>query len=108
MAERDQLVGALRRKDTGDARRAEHVALLGVAGQHRVQRLFLHDDPTLGNGDALGRALGRYVDHTGLAAASEMGEFSRADHVTRPRARDALLAAPAARASPPPRRAGAS
>ena len=32
VAERDQLVGALGRHDAGDARGADHVALLGVAG----------------------------------------------------------------------------
>ena len=39
MAERDQLVRLLRRHDAGDARGAEHVALLGVAREHEVERL---------------------------------------------------------------------
>jgi hypothetical protein len=44
MAERDQFGGFLRRHDAGDARRTEHVALLGVARKHEVERLALHDD----------------------------------------------------------------
>ena len=43
MAERDQFVRALGRHDAGDARGAEHVALLGVALAHDVERLRLHD-----------------------------------------------------------------
>ena len=39
MAERDQLVRALGRHDAGDAGGAEHVALLGVAVEHDVERL---------------------------------------------------------------------
>ena len=38
MAERDQFVGALGRHDAGDARGAEDVALLGVAGEDQLER----------------------------------------------------------------------
>src|SRR5262245_24635800 len=39
MAERNKFMRALGGKDAGDPRRAEHVALLGVAREHRLQRL---------------------------------------------------------------------
>jgi len=35
MAERDQLVGAFTAMDAGDAGGAQHIALLGIAGQHQ-------------------------------------------------------------------------
>ena len=53
-------------------RGAEHVALLGVAGEHEVERLWRHDDAAFGDRDALGRGLGRDIDHARLAALVEM------------------------------------
>jgi hypothetical protein len=47
MAERDQLRCALCRHDAGDARRAEHVALLGVAGARSLERRLAHHDADL-------------------------------------------------------------
>ncbi len=59
MTERDQLVRLLGRHDAGDAGGAEHVALLGVAFEHEVERLHRHHHAALGDRLALGRRLGR-------------------------------------------------
>ncbi len=59
MAERDQLVRALRRHDAGEPRRAEHVALLGVALADQGHGLGRHDDAALGAGGAGGDGLRR-------------------------------------------------
>src|SRR5262249_5249068 len=53
MAERDELMRALRREDAGDARRAEHVALPGVASEHGIERLGQHHHAALGDRHAL-------------------------------------------------------
>ena len=74
MAERDQFVRALGRHDAGEARGAEHVALLGVALADDAQGLRVHDDAALGAGDALGHRLVGDVDHVGRAARVEMAE----------------------------------
>ena len=76
MAERDQFVRLLRRHDAGDARGAEHVALLGVALEHEIERLRAHHHAAFRDGDALGRGLVRHVHHAGFAALAEMGESS--------------------------------
>ena len=73
MAERDQLVRLLRRHDAGDAGGAEHVAFLGVAREHEVERLCGHHHAAFGHGDALGRGLRRDVDHARLAAVGRDG-----------------------------------
>ncbi len=92
MAERDQLVRLLRRHDAGDARRAEHVALLGVAAQDEVERRRRHHDAALRHRDAIGHRLVRHVDHPRLAAAAEMGELLRAAMITPRRERRGHLA----------------
>src|SRR5882757_6311595 len=77
MAERDQFAGALGRHDAGDARGAEHVALLGIAGQHQIECFRAHHHAAFGDRDALGRGLVRYVDHAGLPAFADVREGFR-------------------------------
>src|SRR5439155_27024997 len=76
MAERDQLVRTLGRHDAGKPRRAEHVALLGVALEHEVERRLRHPHAAFGHGNTLGRGFLRDVDHACLARLTEMGKFS--------------------------------
>src|SRR3954454_6532913 len=96
MAERDQFAGAFGRHDAGDARRAQHVALFGVAGEHELERLRAHHDAPLGDRDPLGRGFLRNIDHTGLPASADVREcfrhYSAAD-IRRSRASSALVAA---------------
>jgi hypothetical protein len=80
MAQRDQFVGALRRHDAGEPRDAEHVALLGVALEHQIERLFRHQHAALSDRDAFGGGLGRDIDHAGLARLAEMGELLAQSH----------------------------
>src|SRR5262249_58101104 len=84
-AERDQLVGLFAGENAGDARGAEHVALLGVALEHQIERRWRHHDAAFGDRDPLGCALRRHVDHARLAAPGEMGEPAGALHKTTPR-----------------------
>ena len=74
VAERDQLVGLLRRHDPRDPGGAEYVAFLGVAGEGEPQRFGAHDDAALRDGDALRRGLGRNIDHIRLAGGREVRE----------------------------------
>ena len=98
MAERDQLVRLLGRHDAGDPRGAEHVALLGVAREHEVERLWRHHDAAFGDGDALGRGLRRHVDHARFAAFAEMGELARRAPSSTPRRRSCAARAAMQRA----------
>ena len=77
VAERDQLVRLLGRHDAGDARGAEHVALLGVAVEDHVQRLGPHRDKALGDRRARRLCLVADIDHVGFALRAEMGEGAR-------------------------------
>ena len=74
MAQRDQFRGALCRHDAGDARGAEHVALLGIAGDDQLERRLAHDDAAFGHRDAFGRGLFRDVDHPRFAPGVDVGE----------------------------------
>src|SRR5262252_5742259 len=74
MAKRNEFVGLFRRHDAGDAGGAEHVALLGIARNDEVERGGAHAHEAGGDRDAFGRGLWRYIDHTGSAAAIDMGE----------------------------------
>ena len=75
MAERDQLMRALGRHDAGDAGGAEHVALLGVALEHEIERLLRHHDAALGDRDALGAAL---ADTSTMRASPPLPRWVRA------------------------------
>src|SRR5260370_12665085 len=87
MTEPDQLMRALCRHDAGDAGSAEHVALLRVACEHQVERLWRHHDAALRYGLALARHLRRHVDHARLAASTQMAQLGRAHHRFTPRRR---------------------
>src|SRR5262245_11169059 len=82
MAQRDQLVRALARHDAGDAGGAQHVAFLGVTGQHEVERLRRHDHAAFRHCLALGRGLRRHVDHARLAALVEVTQLASVAHLT--------------------------
>ena len=73
--------------DAGDPCRAEHVALLGVAGENHGQRLGAHGDETLGDRGALRLGFVADIDHVGLAVRADMGEAGR--HRLRPAPRPA-------------------
>ena len=68
-------MGALGRHDAGQARRAQHVALHGIAGEHQIERLLAHDDAAFRNGKPFGRALGGDIDHARLPTLIDMGEL---------------------------------
>jgi hypothetical protein len=55
-----------------DARDAEHVALLRVPAFDQRERRRQHADHAAGAGDAVRLALGRDIDHVGLAVRVEM------------------------------------
>ena len=74
MAQRNQVTGLLGRHDAGDARDAQHVALLGRAALDDGQGFGLHGDAALGDRDAVGCGLGADIDHVGLALGIEVGE----------------------------------
>ena len=67
MAERDQLVRPLGGHDAGDPRGADHVALLGIAGEDQVERLPRHHDRAARRGGARGDRLVADIDHVGAA-----------------------------------------
>ncbi len=92
MAERDQLVRSLGRHRPGDAGSTEHVTLLGVARQHEIESLRRHHHAALSDGLALGRRLGRHIDHARFPATVEMTELRRARHRSLRGAEAALLA----------------
>ena len=77
MAERNELGGLLGRHDAGDPRRADDVALLGVAGKDRGQRRRGHAHPSLGDRDPVRRRLVRHVDHPRFAVGANMGQRLR-------------------------------
>ena len=56
-------------------RRAQHVALQGIARDDQVERLLAHEHAAFRDGYAFGQGLGGDVDHAGLAALVDMGEF---------------------------------
>ena len=74
MAQRDQIRGAFRRHDAGDARGSQHVALLGIAGNDQIERRLAHDDAAFRDRYTLGGRFGRDVDHAGLTPGVDMGE----------------------------------
>ena len=67
MAHGNNIARALDGHDARDARAGEHVALFGAALQHHGLRLGVHEDGTLGDGDAMGLGLVGHVDHAYLA-----------------------------------------
>jgi hypothetical protein len=74
VAQRDQVGRALGALDGGDARDADHVALLRLAAGHQRQRGRQHADAAGGAGHAVGLGLGRHVHHVGLALGVEVGQ----------------------------------
>jgi hypothetical protein len=74
VAQRHQVGGALGALDGGDARHADHVALLRLARGHQREGGRLHADEAGGARHAVRLGLGRDVDHVGLALGVEMGE----------------------------------
>ena len=74
VAERDQLAGALGGLDRGDARDAEHVALLRAAGFHHREGVGEHHDAAGGDRHAAAFGLCADVDHVGLAVGVEVGQ----------------------------------
>ena len=66
----------LGRHDAGNARRAQNVALLGVAREDGQQRLGLHDNLAFGDRGACRLGLAADIHHVGLAVGPEMGEVS--------------------------------
>ena len=64
----------LGRHDAGDARRAQHVALLGVAVEDHLQRLRPHRHEALGDRRALVSALSPTSTISRFARRAEMGE----------------------------------
>ena len=74
VAERDEIGGALRRHDTGDARHGEHIALGNGLIADGGKRGSIDGDMPLGHGFAPGCRLGRDIDHAGGALVVEMGE----------------------------------
>ena len=75
MAERDQVGRALGRLDRGDARDAQHVALLRAARAHQRERLRLHRDAADGTGHAVRDLLASHVDHVRLPGLVEVGKM---------------------------------
>src|ERR1700752_3840521 len=78
MAERDQLVRLLRRHDAGDARGAQHVALLGVALEDKVESLARHHHAAFRDCDPFGCGFVGHIDHAGFAALADVGELRHA------------------------------
>lgn len=76
VAKWDEFGGAFRAQDGGDARDAQHISLLGVAGFYGGQGVCLHTDAATGDGDAFGFRLVSDIDHVRLAAGIEMGKFA--------------------------------
>ena len=72
MAQWNQLAGFLGRLNAGDARNAQHVALLGGAGLDDRQRGGQHLDAAGGDRYPAGRGLAANVDHVGLALCIEV------------------------------------
>src|SRR3989440_161719 len=97
VAERDQLVRLLRRHDAGDACGTKHVALLGIAFEHEIERLTRHQHAALGHRDAFGGSFRGHIHHAGLAALADVRESSchylAADIRAGLRASSALVAA---------------
>src|SRR5262249_9247257 len=76
VTKRDEFVRALCRLDAGDPRRAQNVALLGIALANNGKRLWRHDDTALGRRDPFGRGLAGDIDHRGFASTTEVTEFA--------------------------------
>ncbi|MNR11302.1 hypothetical protein D3C85_1275950 [compost metagenome] len=74
MAQRDQLVGLLRRHDPGHPGHGENVALGMVASDDQLEGLRLHAHQCLGTGFAAGGGLVGDVDHVGPPLGIEMGQ----------------------------------
>ena len=74
VAQRDQLAGSLRGLDRGDARDADHVALLRMSAGDHLEGRRLHQDAAGGDRHPAGLGLGADVDHVGLAGGIEMGK----------------------------------
>jgi hypothetical protein len=66
---------ALCRHDARNPRRAQHVALFGVTGEHEFERLVAHDHAAFGDRDAIGRGFRRNIDHACGTVLAEMREL---------------------------------
>ena len=75
MAHGDDVARAFDGHDARHACAGEHVALLGAVLQHHGLRLRMHEDGTLGNGDAVRLGLVGYVDHAHLALGVHVRQF---------------------------------
>ncbi len=73
MAQRYQLVGALGRLNTGDARRGQHITLGQGTVRQQLKRLSAHHDSSRGNGLSACLSLVANIDHVGFALGIEVG-----------------------------------
>lgn len=67
MAHGDDVARAFDGHDARHARAGKHVALFGAVLQHHGLRLGMHEDGTLGDGNAMGLGLVGHVNHAYLA-----------------------------------------
>ena len=77
VAQRHQVRRPLRALDGGEARHAEHIALLRRAVAYQRERGRGHADAAAGTRHAAGFGLCADVDHVGLAACVEVAEWRR-------------------------------
>jgi hypothetical protein len=74
VAQWNEFGNALGRKDSGDPRGGEHVALRGVSACEACERRLLHADARGGHGAPRRLFLRAHGDHMRLALAVEVGE----------------------------------
>ena len=75
MAQRDQIAGALGRHDSGDARNAEHIALLVGTGRDHGVSLWQHANNPRGDRHPMGHILVTHIDHVGVPGLIEVRKF---------------------------------
>ncbi len=80
MAKRNKLMRLFGRHDPRDAAGAQHVAFLGIAAEHKIERFGRHDHTAFGGRDAFGGVFVRDIDHARFPAAAEMSELALARH----------------------------
>ena len=75
MREWNQLRRTLGRLDRGDARCAQHVALLCGTGADQRERFGAHRNPAAGASEPARNLLARDIDHVRLPGRVEMGKM---------------------------------